>query len=47
MFQNYSFTVQERFIRYAEIDTQSDPQSKTIPSTEKQKNLGNLLVSGL
>ncbi|MFI5151750.1 MAG: peptidase T [Chitinophagales bacterium] len=47
MFQNYSFTVQERFIRYAEIDTQSDPQSKTIPSTEKQKNLGNLLVSEL
>jgi len=47
MFQNYSFTVKDRFIRYAEIDTQSDPQSKTIPSTEKQKNLGILLVSEL
>ncbi len=29
------------------IDTQSDPASKTIPSTEKQKNLGKLLVKEL
>ena len=36
-----------RFMRYAWIDTQSDPKSGTHPSTEKQKNLGNLLVQEL
>jgi tripeptide aminopeptidase len=44
---SYTYTVLERFIRYAQIDTQSDPHSKTIPSTEKQKNLGRLLVEEL
>jgi len=47
MFENYSFTVAERFIRYVQIDTQSDPESKTYPSTEKQKDLGRLLVKEL
>jgi tripeptide aminopeptidase len=47
MFENYAFTVAERFIRYAQIDTQSDPQSKSHPSTEKQKDLGRLLVREL
>jgi tripeptide aminopeptidase len=47
MFENYTFTVAERFIRYVQIDTQSDPQSKSYPSTEKQKDLGRLLVSEL
>jgi tripeptide aminopeptidase len=47
MFENYVFTVAERFIRYVQIDTQSDPQSKSHPSTEKQKDLGRLLVSEL
>ncbi|MFD2872974.1 peptidase T [Mucilaginibacter ximonensis] len=41
------FTVTERFLRYVSIDTQSDPASKTQPSTAKQKNLGNLLVKEL
>ncbi len=40
-------TVLDRFLRYVKIDTQSDPESKTIPSTEKQKNLGKLLVKEL
>lgn len=44
---NYSFTVADRFIRYAQIDTQSDPLSPTCPSTEKQKNLSRLLVEEL
>ena len=44
---SYTYTVLERFLRYAKIDTQSDPHSKTIPSTEKQKNLGKLLVEEL
>lgn len=46
-FSNYNFTVTERFMRYAKIDTQSDPTSATCPSTEKQKNLGRLLVEEL
>jgi tripeptide aminopeptidase len=47
MFENYTFTAAERFIRYVQIDTQSDPESKTNPSTEKQKDLGRLLVKEL
>jgi tripeptide aminopeptidase len=42
-----NFTVTERFLRYVGIDTQSDPQSTTYPSTQKQKNLGKLLVDEL
>jgi len=34
-------------MRYVQIDTQSDPHSSTIPSTEKQKNLSRLLVHEL
>jgi len=47
MFRDYSFTVAERFLRYVQIDTQSDPDSTTFPSTEKQKNLSSLLVEEL
>jgi tripeptide aminopeptidase len=43
----YAHTVTERFLRYAAIDTQSDPDSPTFPSTEKQKTLGRLLVREL
>lgn len=46
-FTNYPFTVEERFIRYAKIDTQSDVTSPTCPSTEKQKDLLRLLVEEL
>ncbi len=34
-------------MRYVRIDTQSDPQSQSHPSTEKQKDLGRLLVAEL
>ena len=40
-------TIVERFIRYAKIDTQSDPHSNTFPSSEKQKNLSLKLVTEL
>lgn len=40
-------TSKERFLRYVTIDTQSDPNSPTTPSTEKQKNLSRLLVEEL
>lgn len=33
----------ERFLRYVKIDTQSDPESKTYPSTAKQLDLLRLL----
>jgi tripeptide aminopeptidase len=41
------YTVKNRFLKYVKIDTQSDPESKAIPSTQKQKNLGRLLVAEL
>ncbi len=34
----------ERFLRYVAVDTQSDPQSETFPSTAKQLTLLNRLV---
>lgn len=37
----------DRFLNYVKIDTKSDPNSNTCPSTEKQFNLGNLLVKEL
>ena len=37
----------DRFIRYIQIDTQSDPQSKNCPSSEKQLVLAKLLVDEL
>lgn len=37
----------DRFIGYVKIDTQSDSESNTSPSTEKQKNLGRVLVQEL
>lgn len=40
-------TVTDRFLRYVVIDTQSDPQSPSQPSTEKQRNLGRVLVEEL
>ena len=46
-FNKYNYTVTERFIRYAKIDTQSDASSPTCPSTEKQKNLSRILVEEL
>ncbi len=46
-FNNYNFTVTERFVRYAKIDTQSDPESPTCPSTEKQKELSKVLMEEL
>lgn len=40
-------TVTERFMKYVQIDTQSDPESSASPSTEKQKNLSTVLVEEL
>jgi tripeptide aminopeptidase len=43
----FTHTVTERFLRYVAIDTQSSHTSTTYPSTEKQKDLGRLLVKEL
>ena len=40
-------TLLERFLSYVKIDTQSDPYSKSTPSTEKQWNLARKLVEEL
>ncbi|MGJ4911751.1 peptidase T [Bradyrhizobium sp. HKCCYLS2033] len=45
--RSYTHSVTERLLRYAVIDTQSDPTSPTCPSTLKQKNLGRLLAAEL
>ena len=47
MFENYKFTAAERFLRYVQIDTQSDPLSKSNPSTTKQKDLSKILAEEL
>ena len=47
MFDNYSYSAAERLMRYVQTDTQSDPKSVTFPSTEKQKDLGRILVKEL
>jgi tripeptide aminopeptidase len=39
--------VLERFIRYVQVDTQSDDDSDTYPSTEKQLDLARMLVEEL
>ncbi|SBV95095.1 Peptidase T [uncultured Eubacteriales bacterium] len=39
--------VLERFLRYVSFDTQSDSESETVPSSEKQKVLGAALAAEL
>lgn len=40
-------SIANRFMRYVQIDTQSDPQSGAHPSTEKQKDLSRILLEEL
>ena len=47
MFDTYQFTASDRFMRYVQVDTQSDPLSATYPTTEKQKDLSKILVEEL
>lgn len=41
------YTVAKRFMEYVQIDTQSDPESSSFPSTEKQKDLAKVLADEL
>jgi tripeptide aminopeptidase len=44
---NYNHTAASRFMRYVQIDTQSDPASPEQPSTDKQRDLSRVLVKDL
>lgn len=44
---NYTHSAAERFMRYVQVDTQSDPTSNTQPSTMKQKDLSATLAQEL
>lgn len=43
----YQKNLLERFLRYVRIDTQSDENSATSPSTDKQKDLARILAEEL
>ena len=45
--ENYKFTSVERFLKYVKYDTQSDEESVSFPSTEKQKILSKDLAAEL
>ena len=45
--QQFLADLEDRFLRYVKIDTQSDESSPTIPSTHKQYDMLNLLVDEL
>ena len=45
--KNYNSSVEERFVRYAKIDTTADPTSTTFPSSLIQKDLAKVLVQEL
>lgn len=44
---NYKYTVEERFLKYVQIDTTADPVSPSFPSSMKQKDLAKVLVEEL
>src|SRR6478752_8821016 len=43
----FDHDIEERFVRYARIDSQADESSSSIPSTKEQFDLLNLLVDEL
>jgi tripeptide aminopeptidase len=47
MSTSYPFDTAQRLMRYVQVDTQSDPHSKTFPSTDKQIKLSAILVEEL
>lgn len=47
MLEGYNYTAAEKFLRYVQVDTQSDPDSGSQPSTMKQLDLSRMLVEEL
>jgi tripeptide aminopeptidase len=43
----YSHSVEDRLVKYVQVDTEADPNSETFPSTMKQKDLAKILVEEL
>lgn len=46
-YKNFDGSLEKRFMKYVQVDTQSDPESSSCPSTDKQKNLARILVEEL
>ena len=46
-FMSYQYSVENRFIKYVQIDTTADPNSETFPSSLKQKDLAKVLYQEL
>jgi tripeptide aminopeptidase len=44
---SYQYSVESRFIKYAQIDTTADPNSESFPSSMKQKDLAKVLYQEL
>lgn len=44
---SYQYSVESRFIKYAQIDTTADPNTETFPSSLKQKDLAKVLYQEL
>ena len=45
--EKYQYTCVDRFLKSVKVDTQSDEESTSFPSTEKQKNLSKALAEEL
>jgi tripeptide aminopeptidase len=45
--EKYQYTCVDRFLKYVKVDTRSDEESTSFPSTEKQKNLSKALAKEL
>ncbi len=46
-FMSYQYSVENRFLKYVQIDTTADPNSESFPSSMKQKDLAKVLVEEL
>jgi tripeptide aminopeptidase len=44
---SYQFSVENRFLKYVQIDTTADPNSASFPSSAKQKDLAKVLYQEL
>ncbi len=44
---SYQYSVENRFVKYVQIDTTADPNSESFPSSAKQKDLAKVLYQEL
>ena len=44
---SYNYSVENRFLKYVQIDTTADPNSSSFPSSMKQKDLAKVLLQEL